>query len=171
MDILMDILIKAVNGESRIIDDLLAIANDDNEWTMYYNFLAKQVPDGVIAKDPFLTWLRGKHNFIAGVIRMEPFQQYDWHVDTRRGVGINMPLEQSNSIVFFADPSNVGALVKPIFPIAYEPNRYHVFNTQVPHNIINLNSPRHLFTIEFEKDKDSLTYNDMVDLVKEYNPT
>ena len=166
----MEMLIKPIIGESTIMDDLLAIANDNTGWAMYYNFLAKQVPNEVLAKDPFLVWLSTKHNFIAGVIRMERFQQYDWHVDTRRGVGINMPLEQFNSIVFFTNPSDIGSLVKPIFPIMYEYNKYHVFNTQIPHNIINLNYPRFLFTIEFEKDKDNLTYADMINLVKEYNP-
>ena len=166
----MEMLIKPINGESEILDDLLDLANDDSEWIMYYNFLAKKVPDEVLAKDPFLVWLSTKHNYIAGVLKMEPFQQYDWHVDTRRGVGINMPLEESDSIVFFTDPSVVGALVKPIFPIEYEYNKYHVFNTQIPHNIINLDYPRYLFTIEFEKDKDNLTYDDMVNLVNEYNP-
>jgi hypothetical protein len=164
----VDRLIKKIDGESTIHKELLSIANDDTEWVLYYNFMAKPVPNELLDKDPFFVWLRQRYNFMAGIVKMEPFQNYDWHQDTRRGLAINMLLEGANSIVFFTE--DIKAVVKNVIPAQYYVNSYHLFNTQVPHCIINMEGMRYLFTVEFELDKEQLSYADLVKALEDYKP-
>lgn len=148
--------IKTIPTKSTIVDELREIARASGPWVPYYNFLARPVSYDILFKDPFFQWLGARYNFMGGIIKMEPYQQYDWHVDTRRGVGINMLLGHTKSYVLFTErPTD---LVKNIRPHKYQENIYYVFNTQVPHSVVNLSGQRYLFTIEFEKDKTELTF-------------
>ena len=165
----MDRIVKKIGGESTIVNELLSIANDDTEWVAYYNFLAKPVPNDVLDKDHMFVWLRQRYNLIAGIVKMDPYQNYDWHVDSRRGVSINMLIKNTNSIVFFTE--DLEAVVKNIIPMQYNVNSYHLFNTQVPHCIVNMEGERYLFTVEFELDKEQLSYNDLVIALQEYKPS
>jgi hypothetical protein len=155
-----DFAYEVVN-QSEIICALTCIAADENEWQPYYNFKAKHVPMEVLLKDHFLQWLDSRYGFKAGLLMMEPFTQYDWHVDDRRGVGVNLLLSyEDRSVCMFTDDAN--ALVKDIFPYTYRPDTYVIFNTQVPHCVINFEKPRYLFTIEFNKDKTELSFDDLI---------
>lgn len=151
--------VKQIHSKSTIVKDLMRIANNDQPWAPYFNFMAKPVPYEVIFKDPFFQWLGQRYNFIAGVLKMEAFQQYDWHVDSRRGVGINMLLEHEDSLLMFTERPN--DLVKNIYPVKYQPKTYYIFDTQTPHCVINLSAPRFLFTVEFEKDLNELSFDDL----------
>lgn len=152
---------KFVRTKSVIVPDLINIAYSDDPWVAYYNFQAKPVSMEILNKDPFFMWLSQHYKFIAGILKMEPYQQYDWHVDTRRGVGINMLLEHTDSIVMFTD--NPKALVKNVYPMQYHPETYCIFNTQQPHCVINLQGYRYLLSIEFKQDKTELSF----DMLKE----
>ena len=155
-----------IKTKSFIAEEMLEIAKQDGGWFPYYNFRAKPIPHEVIVKDRFLQWLSARYEFIAGVIKMEPYEQYDWHIDTRRGVSINMLLEHDDSAVLFSDDPFM--LVKKIYPYKYEPDTYYLFNTQVAHCVINYSKPRYLFSIEFKKNKLQLTYNDLCSDVANY---
>ena len=159
--------ISPIRAKPIITSELLAVAKQDGGWFPHYNFRARPVPHEVIDKDPFLRWLGDRHEFIAGVIKMDANEQYDWHVDTRRGVGINMLLEHDDSALLFSDEPMM--LVKKIRPYKYEPNTYYLFNTQIPHCVINYSKPRYLFSVEFNKSKDELNYDDLwLDVTKNY---
>ena len=157
--------VKQIPTESTIAEYLLAVAHMEGPWMPYFNFMARPVSYDILYKDPFFQWLGQHYSFIAGVLKMEPYQQYDWHVDTRRGVGINMLLEHGNSLLMFTEHPN--DLVKNIYPVAYEQNRYYIFDTQTPHCVINLDSPRYLFTVEFEKDLNELSFDDLRKHIRE----
>lgn len=162
--------VEAVSIHSTIADELLAKAVDGTPWVPYYNFMAKPAPKELIIEDTFLSWLDERYEFIGGILRMEPYHQYDWHIDTRRGVGINMllnPDDGFSSCMFTETPER---LVKNIYPIKYNPKTYYIFNTQQPHCVINFSKPRYLFSIEFALDKDSLSYDDLRrDVKKNYD--
>ena len=151
--------VKQIPTESTITDYLLSVAHMEGPWTPYFNFMARPVGYDILYKDPFFQWLGQHYNFIAGVLKMEAYQQYDWHVDTRRGVRVNMLLEHGNSLLMFTERPN--DLVKNIYPIKYQPKTYYIFDTQTPHCVINLSAPRFLFTVEFEKDLNELTFDDL----------
>ena len=60
-------------------------------WIDYYNFKALEVKDDW-AIDPWWRQLYEAHPFRAGIIKLEENTYYDWHVDTDRGVGLNLLL-------------------------------------------------------------------------------
>ena len=150
-----------IGRKSTIKDALFDFAITPSEWIKYYNFDAKVVPQEILVEDDFFKWLFQRYSFIAGILRLDPYTCYDWHVDTRRGVGINMlltPMTRS-FCAFKFDPDQ---LVFRIDELKYKPNTYYLFNTQVPHTVYNFETTRYLFSIEFAKDKDELSFNDLV---------
>jgi hypothetical protein len=149
---------------SVIAKELLEFALSTSKWQDYYNFKATQVPDELLAKDPFLVDLFNKHSFVAGVIQLSPYVCYDWHRDTRRGVGVNMLLTpQVKSNCLFAKGEGVQFEFEEL---VYEPYTYYLFNTQTRHTVINFAEPRYLFTSEFIEDVDHLSFEDLVKQIK-----
>jgi hypothetical protein len=162
-----DLLMAEVDAKSMIIDDINSIINDNTVWIKYHEFDAKPVSEQVLTEDPFLSWLADKYEFIGGILKINPFSQYDWHTDTNRGVSINMLVAHKNSFVMFSGEED--SLVKKILPMQYKLNRYYLFNPQIPHSVINFEGDRYMFTIEFKRDKNSLTYEELYnDVFKNY---
>lgn len=151
---------------SEISSDLLGYAKSAKEWTQYYNFMAIPVPEEMLWLDPFLAALANKRAFHAGILRMEPNTCYNWHVDTDRKVGLNMLLDDGFSQCLFTD--NVGVVSKTT-ELDYEYGKYYVFNTQVPHMVINATEPRYLFSVEFLGDDRGLTFDELCEDVKGMN--
>jgi hypothetical protein len=145
--------------KSVIAKELLEYALTTQNWQDYYNFKAAQAPDEILAKDPVLVDLFRKHPFVGGIVRLEPHVCYEWHIDTRRGVGVNMLLNfEGTSHCLFAKGEEVQF---PFEELPYSPDRYYLFNTQTRHTVINFAEPRYLFTIEFGADKDHLSFEDL----------
>jgi hypothetical protein len=147
--------------KSTIAKELFDIAITPGEWVKYYNFDAKPMLPEIILKDKFFIWLADRYAFMAGILKMDPYECYNWHTDTRRGVGINMLLTPNtrSNCVFGTDPTQ---LVFKIYVIKYKPNTYYLFNTQSPHTVYNFETPRYLFSVEFAKNKDELSFEDLV---------
>jgi hypothetical protein len=156
-----------IPSRSVITKELLAFAATAQNWQDYYNFKAIQVPIEMLSKDSFLMGLFHKHPFVAGIVQLSPYVCYDWHTDTRRGVGVNMLLtpEVKSHCLF---TSSEGAQF-PFEELVYEPDTYYLFNTQVRHTVINFYEPRYLFTLEFAADKDQLSFENLLEQIK--NPT
>lgn len=153
--------------KSTIANKLLDYAFSSTSWFPYYNFSAKPIPPDIIAEDNFFKWLHARYEFIAGVIKLDPYTCYNWHKDTRRGVGINMLLTPHiRSVCAFADDINEPAF--KIEELKYKPITYYIFNTQNNHTVYNFESTRFLLSIDFLKDKDELTFKQLVDDVKEH---
>jgi hypothetical protein len=51
--------------------------------------------------------------------------------------------------------------------LQYKPNTYYLFNTQVDHTVYNFESTRFLLSIEFQLDKDNLTFDQLLKDIKE----
>jgi hypothetical protein len=148
-----------IPSKSVITKKLMEFALNSKDWQDYYNFKAIQVPNEIVLKDPFLTKLQHAHQFVAGVVQLSPHVCYDWHTDTRRGVGVNMLLTpEIKSHCLFT--TGEGAQF-PFEELPYEADTYYLFNTQVRHTVFNFDQPRYLFTIEFLADKDALSFNDL----------
>ena len=158
-----------VGTKSTIKDEVFDIAITPGEWVKYFNFDARPILPEVILKDDFFKWLADRYSFMGGVLRLDPYTCYNWHTDTRRGVGINMLLTPNTRsyCAFGFDPSQ---LVFKIEELKYKPNTYYLFNTQVPHTVYNFETTRYMFSIEFAKDKDELSFEDLVnDIETNYN--
>jgi hypothetical protein len=147
-----------------ITKELLGFAATAQNWQDYYNFKAIQVPIEMLSKDPFLVALFHKHPFVAGIVQLSPYVCYDWHIDSRRGVGVNMLLtpEIKSHCLF----TNTEGVQFPFEELVYEPDTYYLFNTQVRHTVINFYEPRYLFTIEFVADKDQLSFENLLEQIK-----
>ena len=148
-------------AKSLIAAELFEFAMSTESWQPYYNFNAKRVPPEIIFQDEFFIWLSHRYSFVAGILKLDPYTCYDWHTDTRRGVGINMLLTpEARSICAFTH--NKEDAVFKIEELKYKPSTYYLFNTQVPHTVYNFETTRYLLSIEFAKDKDELTFEDLV---------
>ena len=151
-----------IGKKSTIYKDLQDFAFSPSEWMPYYNFNAKRVPPEIIFQDEFFVWLSHHYSFVAGVLKLDPYVCYDWHTDTRRGVGINMlltPPTQRQACLFKVDSDQN---VFKIDELKYKPSTYYIFNTQVPHTVFNFETTRYLMSIEFAKDKDELSFEDLL---------
>ena len=121
------------------------------------------VPLDILLQNPTLMLLNQKFEIEgAGFIKMDPFQCYKWHVDYSRGLAINMhinPLEELSLCLFESEKINEERI--KYLPLNYQPETFYLFNTQVNHSIITFSRTRYLFTLQFKKSKDELTYYDV----------
>ena len=149
-----------IEKKSTITQSLLDTAHNSSEWIDYFNFKAKLVPPEVLFQDEFFKWLVKRYDFIAGILKLDPYVCYDWHTDTRRGVGINMLLTpHARSFCAFA-PKKTEQVFK-IEELSYKPMTYYLFNTQVEHTVYNFEATRYLLSIEFAKNRNELTFEDL----------
>jgi hypothetical protein len=125
----------------------------------YYHFQIASIPPSVYLSDPLIKFINDKYEIEdAGIIRIEPNRCYKWHIDTERGVGINMLLSNSRSFVLFGkDCGNPSEY--EIVEFNYQPGVLYWFNTQIMHTVINFEQPRYLFSVEFVLQKDKLTFD------------
>jgi len=147
--------------KSTIAKELYDYAFNTQPWFPHYNFNVKPVPIELIAQDNFFKWLHARYGFVVGVLKLDPYTCYDWHTDTRRGVGINMLLTPFDRSVCAFAPTKEGVVFE-IEELKYKPATYYIFNTQVPHTVYNFETTRYLMSVEFAKDKDELTFEDLV---------
>lgn len=105
-------------------------------WIPYYNFMGLPIPKFILDHDPLFFKLSEKYAFHAGIIRLPPNTCYNWHVDTDRAVGINMLVFDSGQsrCLFKAGDGEVSF---PIEELKYSPDTYYIFNTKVPHTVLN----------------------------------
>jgi len=150
--------------QSTIADKLFDFATTTGEWKPYYNFHATQVPFDLAYSDPILRSLGTKYPLAVGIIRLDPYTTYDWHVDGRRGVCVNMLLNNVKSHCLF----EVGhdEATHTFLELKYRLGSYYVFNNQVPHMVINFNESRYLMSVEFEADKNELSYEQLLGEMK-----
>lgn len=139
--------IKANSVITQEIKSLINLA-PDTAWIPYYNFSALPIPHSTVYQDPFFKNLAHKHQFHAGVLRLPPNTCYNWHVDTDRGVSINMLLEDDGqSRCLFLDGK--GGTSFNFVELKYEPDTYYALNTKIPHTVLNFSTTRYLFSVEF----------------------
>jgi len=136
----------------------------EKEWVDYYHFKALPLHEDW-ALDSWAKDLLARHPFQAGIIRLDPYVFYDWHIDTDRGVGVNMLLnaEGSSHCLFtrtlkrdscIAHGSGTNNFVE----LEYASHTYYLFNTQTAHSVYNFKEPRYLFSMDFLEDRHTLSY-------------
>ena len=121
------------------------------------------VPLDVLLQNPMLAKINNQFEIEgAGFIKMDPFQCYKWHVDYSRGLAINMhmnPLNELSLCLFETEEINKERV--KYLPLNYQPETFYLFNTQINHSIITFARTRYLFTLQFKKSKEELSYNEV----------
>lgn len=119
---------------------------------------ALPVPEKYLTElDPLLGVIYSRHPFQSGILRMEPDTYYDWHVDTNRGVSLNMMLSPGHSHCLFRVKSE--GKTGSFDELVYEPDTMYLLNTQIHHSVYNFNDVRYMFSIEFSENKDLLSFD------------
>jgi hypothetical protein len=54
------------------------------------------------------------------------------------------------------------AVVNNIQELKYEPKTYYALNVQNYHSVINFEKPRYMFSLEFDEDKNILTFDQLI---------
>jgi hypothetical protein len=149
-----------LTSKSVIADELLDFAMSSGTWHSYHNFDVVQVPFELAYSDPVIAGIGEKHPLAVGILRLDPYTTYDWHVDTNRGVCINMLLNDVKSQCLFSEGETEATHV--FLELKYQPKTYYVFNNQVPHMVINYAQTRYLMSVEFQANKNELTYENFL---------
>lgn len=148
-------------GKSKVIQNYFDDNKDYLEFHYYYGFKVSEVPLEIVLSDPYLNKIDQEFKIKAGgIIRIDPFRCYKWHIDSYRGISLNMLLTPNiKSITLFGHNANDSEDQLDIIEFTYKPETLYWFNNQVQHTVINFEQPRYLFTIEFKLDKDELNFN------------
>jgi len=149
-----------VIGESEYIYSINPTGLDYNE---YLGWDIAPLPLDLIQVEPVLSYINSKFSITnIGVLRMPPNRCYDWHQDDVRGVSVNMLLSSADNhshCLFSRGWVNSDQI--EIDELVYLPKKLYLFNTQISHTVINFNKPRYMFSVQFEKDKTNLTFDDI----------
>lgn len=139
-------------------------------WQRYHYFKAWEIPPSVWLREKALSEINKEFKIQhAGILRIDPYNVYDWHRDDKRGAGINMLIQSEHSHSLFRrrlEVDHTGGLVQKTIELKYEPNAFYLFNTQIEHCVINFNEPRYLLSCEFEKPKQELSYINILNWIK-----
>jgi len=163
------------------------MAMESRDWINHYGWDGIPVPLAyLLPREPLLSEIYRRHRFKAGILRLGPRSYYDWHIDTRRGVGVNVLLSTGghHHSLFSPDYSEVHddgdttgnhkmdprVYLHRFEELEYEPHIYYLYNNQVHHTVYNFGKTRYLFSIEFEEDKDSLSYNGLLGEILKFTP-
>ena len=158
-------------GKSKVINDYFQKVKDDLEFNFYYNFLISPIPNELMEEEEVLKELNKEFPVRhMGISKFCPFTHHKWHQDTDRGVTVNMLLQSQRSQVLFGHPQEMGENYEKFgkngtinfVELNYEPETFYLFNAQINHSIFNFEGDRYLFTLEFEKDKNELSYEDIL---------
>lgn len=145
----------------------LPTINDEME---YYHFDVTEIDlEKFLSENDFFNWLYSNYRFRCGIVKMNPYQIYDWHIDvgekrTNRGVCINALISESPSMVLFSE--NLENLASQggtswqagIIPFTYEFEKVYLFNPTIQHSVYNFEKTRYLFSLQFELDYTQLSY-------------
>jgi hypothetical protein len=140
---------------------------EPTSWFDYFGFTSLQIDTAtVLATSDILSELNSRIKIqYTGITKMKPAEHYRLHTDSVRGVSINMLIQHHQSQCMF-----VGDLQKgPYIELCYEPGVLYVFNSQIPHTVINLSENRYMFSIQFQEPRQVLKYADVVRHLKYIN--
>ena len=153
---------KEILFKSTFLKDYMNTISIDN-WGWINGWNAYLVDKDIWIKEQVLSKIDFKFPIKnAAILKTNPNRCYEWHVYDDRGATINLLLENhSHSKCYFGRMSSESWDQYEIFECPYEKETFYLFNTQVPHTVINLQNHRYLFSIEFETPANKLKYSDI----------
>jgi len=145
----------------------------DQPWGFHYGFEVTPMSPDIWREEEILCSLDEEFGLaLVGLLRIPPYFNYNWHVDTERGCSVNMMLSDGKSHTLFADPSSEDHLL-PVgrnghfVELDYEPDTFYVFNCQRLHCVYNFDKPRYLFSCEFSQSRDELSFERLSEWIDE----
>lgn len=129
--------------DTKILTDVEVFCKTNSNWEsvrgpkgQILTFEQAFIPFYMSQSDPFI-----KHNYYHKplIMKMKAKTIYHFHVDTYRSTVVNMVLDDYDSVTVF----NLGyhrPAQSSIAELKYIPGRYYLFNTQIPHQVINRGS-------------------------------
>jgi hypothetical protein len=125
------------------------VNNSDAFWLPHFGFQALPLDKEWIAREPALREVAVISPIAQlGILRMLDHWTYQWHRDQNRLACINLLLSTDHhSHTLFG--AAVNDVVMHCLELTYRPDRFYLFNNQIPHSVINLGPDRYLFSIEF----------------------
>lgn len=132
-----------------------------NIWARQYGLDIMAVSDEIWYKEPLLRTITQKFPIEVGfIVRIPKNTVYNWHTDGTRAASINLKLStESRSHTFFGE--TVDDWNDTFTELEYEFKTFYLFNTQHKHSVVNFDSDRYLFTVQFGQNKDELTYQEI----------
>lgn len=96
-------------------------------------------------------------NLMPKILMIQPNHIYNWHRDSYRATAFNLMLSNDdNYLVMFCydkEKNQVppkGSVYFPYVKLEYQPNKFYLLNTQVPHNSINYGTePRYVLSMGY----------------------
>lgn len=133
-----------------LVDYAHWLIDQNVQWTKYFNFDAAVIDDCLIQQEPALKAVHAVAPIKQlGLLRVNRFSMYDWHVDQYRLSCINLLIsDKKTSHTLFGEQKDESN--KNICELMYEPSTYYLFNNQIQHCVINLGGPRYLVSLYFE---------------------
>lgn len=116
-------------------------------------------PRPVYMREPFYQALDKKFGITGcAILKFEPMISYCWHNDSDRNSTVNLLINTGHSHTMFGNRKSEWHM--EIVELDYEPDHFYLFNTQEPHEVINLSDTRYLFTTRIAADP---TYKELVE--------
>lgn len=136
-----------LHSNTSICQSLTDHAKNTNIWQVKHSFSHITIPLETLLTDKFLKYIIENFEVYAVIFKMNPFEFYRFHTDDRRKCAVNMLLSGFDSHCYFGEGKNQDNLFTNIEELVYENNTFYLFNTLVPHAIMNLSEPRYLFSL------------------------
>lgn len=122
------------------------------DWYDLPGYQGIEVPRQVLLKESFFQDLDKEFGLAgAALLKWPSMISYFWHEDGDRNATINMQISyDGHSHTLFGDKKSDWHM--EIEELVYEPGYFYLFNTQQPHEMINLGTERYLFTTRITAD-------------------
>jgi hypothetical protein len=152
-----------INGDTREIEEYFSNNFNDLNWHEHESLWnLALLPYDVLMSNKFLSDLNNVFEIEgAGFIKMDPNESYKWHLDFSRGVAINMLMNPKIYSLCLFEQQEINKERVKYLELMYPPNKFVLFNTQINHTIITFEETRYLFTVQFKKPKEELSYYDI----------
>ena len=152
---------KKFNIKSEIITSVAPAMVTADVWEKHYGLDLMIVSDEIWYKERLLRIITQKFPIsTAFIIRSLPNNAYNWHLDGTRAAGINLKLSlESRSHTLFGE--SLDDWNDKFVELEYEFKSFYLFNTQQRHSVINFDSYRYLFSVQFAQTKDEISYKEI----------
>lgn len=156
-----------IQGSTENIENYFLNYFETHQWAEHESLWnLSLIPPAVLLENPILEKINEK--FIiegAGFIKMDPGECYKWHVDYSRGVAINLLLNPGIKSLCLFEGQRINDERFKYIKLDYQPHQFYLFNTQINHSVITFDETRFMFTLQFQKTKEELSYYQIRDFL------
>lgn len=131
---------------------LQELVHSSLDWNKHFGFDCIEIDNSWIEQELALSQVHKLHPIKQlGLLRVAPYSFYDWHVDVYRQSCINMLINldhHSHTLFGYQQDEHT----KDVIELRYQPRTFYLFNNQIDHCVANLDGPRYVFSLYFNKE-------------------